>query len=419
MTKAIELFCGAGGTSFGFILGGYDVLLGVDFDPDAIQTFESNHPGAKSIVGDISKIKESQIDSAIKGASLDLLIGGPSCQGYSTIGKRIDEDPRNSLFRHYLRIVDHLRPKWIVFENVKGFLISGGGRFFKEFSSSLEKIGYDISAGLVNAADFGVPQRRERVIVIGNRVGIEPSLPMSTHEDPRCPMCSRPDGSKRVRGKTTVTHCQVCGGSGYWHSKGKKPWVNLRDAIGDLPLLADEVGSDSFCEYSTPASSAYQKWVRTGSRGYDLHRAKKVSPYALSIISKIPPGMGIRSIPESQLPDRFKIMRTVKNGNLRRDCTTLYHRLGWDMPSYTITCYFENVSSGAFTHPESNRPITVREAARLQSFPDRFAFNHKNVRRQIGNAVPPLLAMAIAEHIKAMTSGGKKPTEKPKQTKLF
>lgn len=174
------------------------------------------------------------------------------------------------------------------------------------------------------------------------------------------------------------------------------PWVSLGDAIGDLPVLGERGGTDGFVRYSDPAQSDYQRKMRLGAEGFTLHRAKAVSAYAKSIISKIPPGDGIRSIPPEELPERFREMRTVASGALRRDCTTLYYRLSYDLPSYTITCYSSNVSSGAFTHPDADRAITVREAARLQTFPDRFRLDPRGVRRQLGNAVPPLMAQVIA-----------------------
>lgn len=398
--NAIELFCGAGGTSLGFQMSGsYKISLGMDIDPDAMATYKANHENADCLIGDITKIAPSDVAKRINDSNIDIIIGGPSCQGYSTIGKRIAEDPRNSLFSQYLNYVDEFRPKWIVFENVRGFIHSGKGQFYHELQDSLARLGYDISAGVLNAADYGVPQRRERVIIVGTNTGLTPSLPLPTHEDPRCPVCSRPDKSNRIRSRIKPSECSFCNGTGHWHSLNMKPWVSLKDAIGDLPWLDGQLGTQDFIEYQVSASSNYQEFVRELSDGYTLHKSKKVSDFALSIIKNIPPGGGIRSIPEDDLPERFRIMRTVKDGKLRKDCTTLYGRLGWDMPSYTITCYFGNVSSGAFTHPEVNRSLTLREAARLQSFPDRYTICAKNAMRQIGNAVPPLLAKAIADHI--------------------
>ncbi|MBU8913316.1 MAG: DNA cytosine methyltransferase [Spirochaetales bacterium] len=404
--NAIELFCGAGGTSLGFQLSGaYRILLGMDFDPNAMATYCSNHEETECLTGDITKISPSSVASRICGSDVDIIIGGPSCQGYSTIGKRIADDPRNSLYSQYLNYVDEFRPKWIVFENVRGFIHSGKGRFFEAFKKSLAALGYSIAAGVLNAADYGVPQRRERVIIVGTNTDLTPSLPKPTHEDPRCPVCSRPDKSNRIRSNVLPEECPACKGTRLWHSKGMKPWVSLRDAIGDLPWLEDLSGTLDFVSYQQKAQGQYQKWIRGKSKGYTLHMAKAVSDYALSIISNIPAGCGIRSIPENELPERFRIMRTVKGGKLRRDCTTLYGRLGWNMPSYTITCYFGNVSSGAFTHPEVHRSLTLREAARLQSFPDSYLITAKSAMRQIGNAVPPLLAKSIADHIELIESG--------------
>ena len=404
--NAVELFCGAGGTSLGFHLsGGYRTLLGMDMDPDAMATYANNHPDAVCVTGDITKTPPNSIAKQIKGEGVDIIIGGPSCQGYSTIGKRIASDPRNSLYVHYLKYLDEFRPRWFVFENVRGFLHSGKGRFYNAFCEALAELGYSVSSGVLNAADYGVPQRRIRVILVGTNTGLTPSLPLPTHEDPRCPVCSRPDNSNRLRATADPKKCRHCEGTGRWHSLKLKPWVSVRDAIGNLPWLEDLAGTNDFRKYPERARSDYERWVRRKSRGFTLHEARPVSEFAHSVISKIPPGGGVRSIPEENLPPRFKIMRTVKNGSLRRDCTTLYGRLEWGMPSYTITCYFGNVASGAFTHPEVPRSLTVREAARLQSFPDSYIFNPKNVRRQIGNAVPPLLANAIADHVKRIDDG--------------
>lgn len=412
MTKrptAIELFCGAGGTSVGFEQAGFDVRLGLDFDPAATETFQQNHPNAISITKDVEKATGRELLKAANLDEVDVLLGGPSCQGYSTHGKRIQDDPRNFLFTEYTRLVAEIRPKWLVFENVRGMLFYGKGRFLQELKDELEKLGYKITYSILNAADYGVPQRRERLIIIGSREGKVPTLPTPTHHDPRCTQCSRPDRSNKIRGPGAgllpgFEICVHCGGKGQ-EPKGKlhtRPWVSLWEAIGDLPTIGDAGGTESFVRYSTKPFSEYQRRMREDAKGYDMHVAKKVSDLAYDIISKIPEGKGLRHIPPSEMPTRFKQMRTVKNGSLRKDCTTLYYRLERGLPSYTITCYFKNVSSGAFTHPLANRAITVREAARLQSFPDRFRFSSNSVPRQIGNAVPPLLAEVLGLHLLAL-----------------
>jgi DNA (cytosine-5)-methyltransferase 1 len=178
---------------------------------------------------------------------------------------------------------------------------------------------------------------------------------------------------------------------------GLTPYVTVEDALSDLPPIGDEGESSS---YVAAPRNDFQRFVRRHARkALSLHRARRVSDLAMSIIRRVPQGKGLRSIPPRDLPERFRRMRTISNGQLRRDCTTLYYRLSWARPAYTITCYFTNVSSGPFVHPNQDRALTPREAARLQSFPDRYQFFDKQVQRQIGNAVPPLLAQAVAREI--------------------
>lgn len=405
----VELFCGAGGTSFGFASAGFDIRLGVDIDPVALSTFAANHPGAAVLCASVSDrmaVNGRTIRRLARAKTIDVLIGGPSCQGYSTIGKRIEDDPRNGLFAEYIRIVDELRPRWLLFENVPGMRLYSNGRFLQELCTRLQGLGYAVTWDVLNAADYGVPQRRNRLFLVGTSDPVSPSMPRPTHEDPRCPSCSRPDGSNRIRRRALTecgahAQCSECHGSRKLlsHRSGRKPWITVEEAIGDLPIIGDSGGSDELNPYSAPPTSAYQKRMRVRSRGYDLHKARPVSSLAYSIIQHVSEGQGLRAVPSDKLPERFLRMRTIRNGTLRRDCTTLYHRLSRELPSYTITCYFTNVSSGAFTHPSANRAITCREGARLQSFPDRFVFTHKNAARQIGNAVPPILAESIARHL--------------------
>jgi DNA (cytosine-5)-methyltransferase 1 len=178
---------------------------------------------------------------------------------------------------------------------------------------------------------------------------------------------------------------------------GLTPYVTVQDAIGDLDPIGEE---GEATEYFSPPKTAFQRYARRKApKRLSLQRARRVSDLAMSIIVRVPQGNGIRAIPPRHLPERFRRMRTISTGALRQDCTTLYYRLSWAKPSYTITCYFTNVSSGPFVHPSANRSLTPREAARLQSFPDRYRFVEKQVQRQIGNAVPPLLARAVATEI--------------------
>lgn len=369
MLRVVDLFCGAGGLSFGFELAGFKVVAAVDSDPVAGATYRLQNPNVPLFTEDVRNLKGKQLLEAA-GGPVDLVIGGPSCQGFSTHGKRDANDPRNFLFKEFVRLVKEVRPSWVVMENVKGMLTYDRGRYRDEIHASFRRIGYRVESRVLRAADFGVPQFRERLFFIATNTDLPITFPAPTH-------CS-PDVAPML---------------------GLLPFVTVRDALGDLAAIGDEGES---VEYSSAPTSEFQKFVRGNApKRLSLHRARRVSDLAMSIITKVPEGSGIRAIPQAKLPARFRRMRRISTGALRKDCTTLYYRLSWAKPSYTITCYFTNVSSGPFVHPAENRSLTPREAARLQSFPDRYRFVDKQVQRQIGNAVPPLLARAVAQEIVA------------------
>lgn len=357
--RVLDLFCGAGGLAEGFRQAGFEIAGGLDNDPIALTTFERNHPNAMTFLGDIRNVSSEVISEV---GPIDVLVGGPSCQGFSTHGKRIAEDPRNFLFREFIRVVRDFLPPWVVIENVKGLLWYDKGAFRQRIHEALEELGYDVRSGLHLAADFGVPQRRERIIFVATNTGCDIPFPRPTHG----PMTDQ-------------------------------AWLSVRDAVGDLPSLG--LGGRYEGIYPEPALSEYQSAMRRNCEFLTMHEATPISDRALAIVRRIPQGKGIRHLSEDELPDRFQRMRTISNGKLRRDCTTLYHRLAWDLPSYTITCYFRNVSSGPFVHPEDDRALSFREAARLQSFADDYIFDRRALARQIGNAVPPLMAKSVADAI--------------------
>jgi len=364
----VDLFCGAGGLSYGFELAGFQVVAAVDNDAIGAQSYKLHHPSVPLLLEDIASVSGTRLRRIARGP-IDVVIGGPSCQGYSTHGKRDPNDPRNYLFRHFVRIVSEVRPLWVVMENVKGLLAYDKGRYRAEIHRAFEKIGYKIESRILLAADYGVPQLRERLFFLATRTQSPVVFPAPTH----CPL----DEARAL---------------------GLKPYVTVRDAIGDLPAIGVE--GEAF-EYAGPAESEFQRYARRHRpKCVTLHRARRVSPLAMSLILKIPQGNGVRAIPEKELPARFRRMRTISTGALRKDCTTLYYRLSWQAPAKTITCYFTNVSSGPFVHPRANRALTPREAARLQSFPDNYEFVERQVQRQIGNAVPPLLARAVGLEIR-------------------
>lgn len=367
----IDLFSGAGGLSFGLEQAGFDVRLGVDNDKHALETFRANHSG-KGLLADMRDVSGRDLLAEANLNSVDLLAGGPSCQGFSTHGKRLADDPRNFLYVEFMRIVEDIRPTTVLMENVRGLLLARKGAFKDEVFSRFRELGYSVTANVLMAADYGVPQRRERVVFLATRLDDELALPAPTH--------GLPDSKAVLEGS-------------------RLPFVTVGDALSDLPLLGEEYLEQPIA-YSKRPLTDYQKRMRHGASELWNHIAKPLSPLAFSIMSQVGQGQGLRSLPVDKLPERFRKMRKISTGELRRDCTTLYHRLSMDMPSYTITCNFRNVSSGAFTHPLENRSLTPREAARLQSFPDRFRFMGSAIPRQIGNAVPPVLAEAIGLSIR-------------------
>lgn len=365
----VDLFSGAGGLSHGLEQAGFRSVLAVDFDKNAVASYQRNHPSTKVICGDVAAITADEVFDACGGRELDLLTGGPSCQGYSTHGKRKEDDPRNFLFEHFIRLVGEVRPKWVLMENVTGLLAFRGGHFKNLITESFASVGYDISSQVLVAADYGVPQLRRRIFFLGTRTGVPVSFPEATH----------------------AAEVDL-------FSTGVSPYVTVSEAIGDLPLMHGDLRREEW-EYASAPASDFQRYARRRSEKLTLHQANGVSAQARQVVKHIKEGQGLRSVPPALLPERFKKMRTISDGSMRKDCTTLYHRLARTRPAYTITCYFRNVASGPFLHPLEDRSLSYREAARLMSFPDDYEFMGTGVPRQIGNAVPPLLAKAIGEHI--------------------
>lgn len=346
--KILDLFCGAGGFSYGMHKNPhFHTKVALDFDEAAANTFKKNMPGTEVIVGDITddNIKERVI-SASRNAGVNMIIGGPPCQGYSMKGKKMGlKDPRNFLFREYLNIVSEIKPDLFIIENVKGLLLASNGWFRDEILKAIKELGYFVEYGVINAADYGVPQSRERAIFI------------CTKEKP----VSLPEPTVSVA--TTV-----------------------RDAISDLSYL--ESGEGDFEQpYTTTAQTEYQNMMRADSFVLYNHKASNHKQVAIDKLKMIPPEQGKEFLPaEMHGNQKFK---------------TTWGRLKWDDVSPTIDTRFDASSNGTNNHPYLNRAITPREAARIQSFDDLFVFYGSKVyvRRQIGNAVPPLMAKAIADNI--------------------
>lgn len=371
----IDLFCGAGGLSEGLRQAEFRPLVGVDVDPRILATYAANHPHSKPLLADVATVTGKRLLRLAGTDEIDLLAGGPSCQGFSTHGKRLQDDPRNLLFKEFVRLVKEVQPKFFLMENVKGLLVYSKGHYKRLIEKAFASIGYRVASATLCAADYGVPQLRHRVMFIGTRLsGVDLSFPAPTHGEDQADLPGR-----RLL-----------------------PYVTVADAIGDLPrLLAEDVTGR--CVYAAPPSTSFQRYARASS-GCEvmLHTARCLSPQAARIAQFVGQGQGLRAVPVKQLPERFQKMRRISTGALRRDCTTLYYRLHPDRPAYTITCYYTNVASGPFLHPWEDRSLSHREAARLMSFPDSYELLPPGWPRQIGNAVPPLMAAAVGRHIVTM-----------------
>lgn len=343
--RVIDLFAGVGGLSLGFEKKGFDVVLANEYDASIATSYIANHKNTKMIVGDITSLDLEDTFGKLAG-TIDVVIGGPPCQGFSQKGQRKTiHDERNFLFKYYVSVVELVKPKYFVMENVPNLLTAEGGYFRHEIEELFNKLGYSLEYGVLNASDYGVPQNRRRAVIIGKLNGDAPKLPVPKRND-----------------------------------------VTIWDAISDLAYLESGEGSEEQ-EYKYPAESDYEKMLRKDSSKLFNHIATKHSPLALERLALIPPNAGREVLPEEHLT------KSIYSGT--------WTRMKKDEISVTITTRFDTPSSGKFTHPFLNRAITVREAARIQSFPDNFHFvgNKGSQMKQVGNAVPPLLAAAIAEVI--------------------
>ena len=340
--KAIDLFAGVGGLSLGFEMAGFDVLLAVEYDVSIAEYYKLNHPKTKMLIKDIRELPLEDTFSEYVG-KIDVVFGGPPCQGFSQKGQRKTiNDERNFLFKYFVSVVTYLHPKYFVMENVPNLLTTEQSYFKKEIEAIFESYGYRLETGVLNAADYGVPQNRRRAVIIGKWNSPAPKLP-----------------------------------------KPSKEQVTIWEAISDLAYLESDEGDD-VSEYRLPADSVYQKKLRKGSKTLYNHISTRHSALALERLRMIPPNSGKEVLPEEHLT------KSIYSGT--------WTRMGKDEISVTITTRFDTPSSGKFTHPYLHRAITVREAARIQSFPDKFRFigTKSSQMKQVGNAVPPLLAYAIA-----------------------
>ena len=353
--NVIDLFAGCGGLSLGFMKSGFTVKRAVEFDASIANTYKQNHPEVDVIVDDIKNIDCSGV---FKQGDADIIIGGPPCQGFSMAGARID-DPRNYLFKHYFNVVKAVRPKVFVMENVKGMLTMQGGSIFKEiiriFSDPdmLDGKPYNIFYKVVKAVEFGVPQKRERLIIIGTTID---NINFEELWD---------DTIKQIK-RDVPTYFDMV--------SVKDAISNLGKAVPDGKIVNPESETD------------YEKWLSSAGEFIENHTQTSHSKIAIDRMSRINNGENFTALKEQ--------INSVHSGS--------YGRLSWDDQAPTITTRFDTPAGGRFIHPTENRTLTPREAARIQSFPDDFVFygNKTSICKQIGNAVPPKVSYFLARLVK-------------------
>jgi DNA (cytosine-5)-methyltransferase 1 len=374
--KVIDLFCGTGALSKGFensTLGNFKTIFGTDILPSALETFKLNHLPAFSFCGDIRKLRRSEIADVlnVKEGEIDVILGGPPCQGFSSIRpfrSRKEDDPRNSLFEEFASFVNFFRPKVVLIENVVGLATHNKGNAIEAMEDCFYKIGYDCEWKIVNSANFGIPQRRERLIFVGVLKGLRFIFPTPTHYS-----TGETIGYKKREKMLTVDEP-------LFQPNLSMP-VTVMDAISDLPEL--EAG-EQIVSYNKPPLNDYQKERRKNSTYLTNHITTNHSPRMMEIISYS--GSNINSIPKHLITSGF---------------SSCYSRLDGDKPAVTITVNFIHPASNRCIHPFQNRALSLREGARLQSFDDTFNFvgNKTQIAKQIGNAVPPLLGKVFADEI--------------------
>ena len=390
MLRFVDLFAGVGGMTEGFKaavnVGGqrlFEPTLLVDWNAPARETHLKNYPKTKYIFNDITGLSAKQIlDNAL--GPIDAVVGGPPCQGFSRLNKstrRMLEDPRNVLYKKFLDLVREIQPKLVVIENVPNLLDFDGGKYRDETFQFFEVNGYDVKAEVLSANEYGVPQLRKRAFVVAMRK----DLGIGEFDFPR----SKFPPLRTAREVNAAVH-------GEEDAFFSLPFISVEDAIGDLPQL--EAGQDAIA-YARPPFSDYQAARRKGARILTNHIARvHDEEFIDKKLKKIPEGGSNQDLDGRSRFDRGRDIKYLSQA---------YGRLHRHGIAQTITANFANPGSGRFIHFRDHRSITVREAARFQSFDDSFVFsgNLQEQVRQVGNAVPPLLARALAEHFGGLISG--------------
>ena len=339
----LDIFCGAGGISCGMEQSDFKVLAGIDIDDDSLLTFKANHKDATAIKHDLSNVSNDLFDVINKACpqGIDVLVGGPPCQGFSIAGKRLIDDPRNQLWLAYLGLIDRYKPKVIFLENVPTIATTNKGLTAKKIIDSFDEHGYKTQMQTLMASNHGVPQNRRRTFF----VAIKRDISEATFEFPE---------PKDFR-------------------------VTTEQALSDLPILEDNLGLDQ-CDYEKSYQNEYQKMMRKGSSKVFNHTAVNHTERTKNIIALVPDGGNYKDLP-------IELQGTRKVN------------IAWTRMNSKKCCFTIDAGHNHHFHYSANRVPTVRECARIQSFPDKFVFfgNRTSQYRQVGNAVPPLLGLELSK----------------------
>lgn len=339
----LDLFCGCGGLSHGFLEAGYDVVAGIDHWQDALDTFAFNHTNSKAIKADLFNTSPSQIAKQIETTNIDVIVGGPPCQGFSIAGKRLIDDERNQLYKSFVEFVAYFKPKAFIMENVPNIISMGKGTVKDEIIEDFTNLGYTVTYKILLASEFGVPQNRRRAFFVGLK-----------KQDSQNTIFEFPNPTTDIP-------------------------ITCEQAISDLPNESVIDGEN----YPIKPQSDYQKLMRKDSTVLHNHQATVHTDKTVSIIAQVPDGGNYKDLPEH--------LQETRKVNIA------WTRFSSQKPSFTI-----DTGHNHHFHYSYNRVPTVRESARLQSFPDNFIFlkNKTSQYKQVGNAVPPLLAQVLAEKLK-------------------
>lgn len=388
----IDLFAGAGGLSAGLSEAGFDSLFATDIVPVFAQTYQRNHINTKVVTDDIRSLNPENIrkELGLEKGELDLIAGGPPCQGFSINAPiRTVLDERNHLFKDYLRFIDAFEPRAVLIENVPGLVSFENGATLHAILEALADLGYGADVRILGAAYYGVPQMRWRTFILGLR-GKE--LPAHAFPEPLYHAPIKPNFTTTFNGKLLIKIPS---------SETEARFTTVEEAIGDLPALKNGEKGAEIKEYASAPLSDYQKHMRVGSIGVINHEAPRLSKINLNRLQFIKPGGNWTDIPDDLLPKGMQKAR-------KSDHTKRYGRVEPEGLASTILTKCDP-HWGAFFHYNQDRSFTVREAARIQSFPDHFIFTGTQAQQfeQVGNAVPPLLAKSVGLSIKSILDQAK------------